>query len=307
MSIKIKNSSLIGYMLSILAGLLWGVSGNAGDLLFKDYNISVEFVVTWRLIISGALILLMRLIQKRPVLSIWKCKKDVAVLFGFAILGMIGVQYFFFLTIRYSNAATATVIQYIAPVFIVLWVAFCNRKMPHIFELIGVLLAFFGIFLFATGGSFHSLTISSAALVFGIISVFGLVFYMLLPVGIVAKYGTTYIVGWGMFLAGLVMLFATGFPKSGIHWDLRAVLLYSFLILFGTLIAFTLFIKSIQLIGAAKAGILSCMEPFSSVIFSVVWLGQQFKTADYLGFACIIVAVTLISTLDIKKQKTKNK
>ena len=75
MSIKIKNSSLIGYMLSILAGLLWGVSGNAGDLLFKDYNISVEFVVTWRLIISGALILLMRLIQKRPVLSIWKCKK----------------------------------------------------------------------------------------------------------------------------------------------------------------------------------------------------------------------------------------
>ena len=234
-----------------------------------------------------------------PNAGMSRLKRYVYITLGsfFLILGMIGVQYFFFLTIRYSNAATATVIQYIAPVFIVLWVAFCNRKMPHIFELIGVLLAFFGIFLFATGGSFHSLTISSAALVF----------YMLLPVGIVAKYGTTYIVGWGMFLAGLVMLFATGFPKSGIHWDLRAVLLYSFLILFGTLIAFTLFIKSIQLIGAAKAGILSCMEPFSSVIFSVVWLGQQFKTADYLGFACIIVAVTLISTLDIKKQKTKNK
>lgn len=298
---RLKNKTVLGYLFSILAGLLWGVSGNCGDLLFRDYGISVEFLVTWRLIATGGLMLLFLLIRKKPIFTIWKNKKDMAVLIGFALLGMIGVQYFFFLTIRYSNAATATVIQYIAPIFIVIWTAICAKKLPHISELLGVLLAFFGIYLFATGGNFHTLAISTLALVFGIISVFGLVFYMLLPVGIVGKYGTSLVVGWGMLLAGIVMLLTTGFPKSGITWDMRAALLYAFLILFGTLIAFTIFIKSIQLIGAAKAGILSCMEPFSSVIVSVVWLGERFTLADYLGFACIIIAVTLISMLDLRK------
>ena len=302
---QIKNKTALGYLFSIFAGLLWGVSGNCGDFLFKDYGISVEFLVTWRLIASGGLMLLFLLVRKKPIFIIWKNKKDVAVLIGFALLGMIGVQYFFFLTIRYSNAATATVIQYIAPIFIVIWTAICAKKLPRISESVGVLLAFFGIYLFATGGNFHTLTISSLALIFGIVSVFGLVFYMLLPVGIVAKYGTSLIIGWGMLIAGIVMLLATGFPSSGIAWDMRAILLYAFLILFGTLIAFTMFIKSIQLIGAAKAGILSCMEPFSSVIVSVAWLGEHFTSADYLGFACIIVAVTLISVLDLKKKPVK--
>ncbi len=300
---KTTDKTIAGFLFAIIAGLLWGISGNCGDILFKQYGISVEYLVTWRLIITGVLMLSVLLVRKRPLFLIWCNKKDSAVLAGFAILGMIGVQYFFFLTIRHSNAATATVIQYIAPIFIVIWTAFRSKKLPHPFESIGVLLAFFGIYLFATGGNFHSLTISGTALIFGIISVFGLAFYMLLPVGIVAKYGTSVVVGWGMLLAGLVMLLLTRFPNSGIRWDLRALLLYLFLIVFGTLIPFTLFIKSIQLIGAAKAGILSCMEPFSSVIVSVVWLGQSFAAADYLGFACIIFAVTLISVLDLVKEK----
>ncbi len=297
------NKTRIGFLFAIFAGLLWGISGNCGDILFQHYGISVEFLVTWRLIITGLLMLSSLIIRKREIFSIWGNQKDSAVLAGFAILGMIGVQYFFFLTIRHSNAATATVIQYIAPIFIVIWAAFRSKKLPHPFESIGVLLAFFGIYLFATGGNFHSLTISGTALIFGFISVFGLAFYMLLPVSIVAKYGTSLVVGWGMLLAGIIMLLFTRFPKSGILWDLKSVLLYLFLIVFGTLIPFTLFIKSIQLIGAAKAGILSCMEPFSSVIVSVAWLGQRFTAADYLGFACIILAVTLISILDLIKEK----
>lgn len=300
---KIMSYSNIGIAYTVLAGLLWGVSGNCGDILFKKYGISVEFLVTWRMIITGLLMLSILLIRRRPIFSIWNNKKDSVILSGFAILGMIGVQYFFFLTIRYSNAATATLIQYIAPVFIVIWTAICSKKMPHLFESTGVLLAFFGIYLFATGGNFRSLLVSATALLFGFISIIGIFFYMLMPVGIVGKYGTSLIVGWGMFLAGLVMLLVTRFPKSGIQWDLRAVLLYVFLIIFGTLIPFTLFIKSIQLIGAAKAGILSCLEPFSSVIVSVVWLGQRFTVADYFGFVCILVAVTLISALDLVKAR----
>ncbi|MFT3982737.1 MAG: DMT family transporter [Lachnospiraceae bacterium] len=299
---KTKDKTIAGFLFAIVAGLLWGISGNCGDILFKQYGISVEFLVTWRLIITGLLMLSVLMVRKRPLFLIWCNKKDSALLAGFAILGMIGVQYFFFLTIRHSNAATATVIQYIAPIFIVIWTASRAKKLPHPFESIGVLLAFFGIYLFATGGSFQSLTVSGTALIFGFASALGLVFYMLLPIGIVSKYGTSIVVGWGMLLAGLVMLLLTRFPSSGIQWDLRALLLYLFLILFGTLIPFTLFIKSIQLIGAAKAGILSCMEPFSSVVVSVVWLGQRFAAADYLGFVCIILAVTLISVLDLVKE-----
>ena len=85
----------------------------------------------------------------------------------FSLIGMLFMQYGYFLAIGHSNAATATVLQYLAPVMIVIYVSIRYHKMPSFFEFAAVLCALLGTFLLATHGNVKSLSISPLALFWG--------------------------------------------------------------------------------------------------------------------------------------------
>ena len=82
---------------------------------------------------------------------------------GFAVFGMLAVQYTYFAAIKYSNAATGTVLQYLMPIVIVFYTALTTRKPPRPLELVCVLLAVAGTFLIVTHGNLSVLAISPAA------------------------------------------------------------------------------------------------------------------------------------------------
>lgn len=51
----------------------------------------------------------------------------------------------------------------------------------------------------------------------------------------------------------------------------------------GTSLTFSLYLNGAQKIGGAKAGILSCAEPLSSALLSLLLLGITFTLPDWLG------------------------
>ncbi|EHO05514.1 hypothetical protein HMPREF9714_03186 [Myroides odoratimimus CCUG 12901] len=123
------NNKFLGFASAIFAAMLWGVSGAFAQFLFREKEFNAEWLVTVRLLISGVLMLLFGIVRKNPdVVNIWKDKKDVIQLMLFSLLGMLTVQYTYFVTILHSNAATATVIQYTGPVFIAIYLALRLRK-----------------------------------------------------------------------------------------------------------------------------------------------------------------------------------
>ena len=68
--------------------------------------------------------------QSKEIFDIWKNKKDAKDMLLFSLIGMLFMQYGYFLAIGHSNAATATVLQYLAPVMIVIYVSIRYHKMP---------------------------------------------------------------------------------------------------------------------------------------------------------------------------------
>lgn len=104
------------------------------------------------------------LAQRKRNFDIWKNKKDAKDMLLFSLIGMLFMQYGYFLAIGHSNAATATVLQYLAPVMIVIYVSIRYHKMPSFFEFAAVLCALLGTFLLATHGNVKSLSISPLAL-----------------------------------------------------------------------------------------------------------------------------------------------
>jgi drug/metabolite transporter (DMT)-like permease len=79
------------------------------------------------------------------------------------------------------------------------------EKAPGVFVLSAIMTSLVGTFLLVTHGDPTSLSISPAALFFGIASAFAAAFYTTYPSTLIARYGTLPIVGWSMLIAGLML------------------------------------------------------------------------------------------------------
>lgn len=158
-----------------------GASGVLSQHLFVDKIISAEWLVTVRLILSGIILLCIdAILNKGDIFSIWRTK-DKFPLICFGIFGMLGVQYTYFGTIIHSNAATATILQYLMPIVIVFYLLFTTHRLPSFKELFSIFLAMVGTFFLVTKGNFSTLAISLEALIWGLVCACFAAFYTLQP------------------------------------------------------------------------------------------------------------------------------
>jgi drug/metabolite transporter (DMT)-like permease len=282
--------------------MLWGISGTVAQYLFQKKGFSPEWLVVVRLLASGIILLLYVFIKsEKSIWEVWRTKHDVLNLIFFSIIGMLGVQYTYFAAIKYGNAATATILQYSSPIIITCYLALRTKKLPNLQEIIAIGLAMLGTFFIITKGNIHSLSISKLALFWGITSAFAAAFYTLQPRSLLRKWGSILVVGWGMLIGGIAFSFLyQPWNCTGI-WSINSIFAIAFVVLFGTLIAFTCFLESLKYIKPTESSILSSAEPLSAAILSVLWLHEELGAAQWIGTACIIITIIILSFVKNKK------
>ncbi|UOF02673.1 DMT family transporter [Bdellovibrio reynosensis] len=301
MASKKDSSKFTGYSLAFLAALMWGISGTLAQFLFEQRSVTAEWLVTIRLLVSGVILLSYPLWNtKAQVIAPWKNKRDAFELIAFGILGMLAVQYTYFAAIKHSNAATATILQYLGPVFIACYYSVKEKRIPIPKELIAIFLALFGTFLIVTHGSIESLSMSNEALFWGISSAVALAVYSILPIRLMERYDAKIVVGWGMLIGGVAFsLINSPLAVPGV-WDMKSYLFTAAIIIFGTTVAFYSYLLSIKIIGATKASLLACAEPLSAAIIAVIWLNVTFGLFDWIGTACILATIALLTKEEAK-------
>nr|WP_263326754.1 EamA family transporter [Neobacillus sp. Marseille-Q6967] len=285
-----------GILLVLIAATSWGVSGTVAQYLFHQHGFSAGWLVVIRLMISGiGLLFFAHTVAKQNIWSIWRGKKDVLGLFIFGILGMLGVQYTFFAAIEHGNAATATVLQYLAPVIIAVYFCIKTKALPVKYEVMAIVLALGGTFLLVTKGNLHSISISRPAFLWGILSAFALAFYTVYPGKLLTKWGTLITVGWGMLIGGIAFSFIHPPWNFQGNWQFSSFLGVTFVVLFGTLIAFLCYMESLKYIKPSEASLLACMEPLSAAILAVTWLQVPFSLAEWIGAIFVIATIFILS------------
>ncbi|MCD7764611.1 MAG: DMT family transporter [Lachnospiraceae bacterium] len=293
---KEVSKKTIGILCALTGGMLWGISGVCGQYLFQNKGVTATWLVPIRLTSAGLLLLLYFLLRDRKrALSVWKEKRNTKDILVYAIAGMMLCQYSYFQTIEWSNAGTATVIQYLGPAMTVVYVCISERQRPKRKEVLAVLLALCGIFLIATHGRPGSLALSGRALGMGLLSAVGLVIYTVKPRRLLTQFPSPLILAWGMLIGGIV-LSAVMRPWNHmpqIDVELIGVLLV--IICFGTMTSFSLYLHSVSLIGPVQAGLYACIEPVAATVFSVIWMKETFVAIDLLGFVLIIATVFVLA------------
>ena len=282
--------------LAIMGALFWGLSGTSVQFLENAKHLNVEWLLEVRLLVAGLLTILLAYMKDGiRIFDIFKNPKDFGKLLIFGLFGIALAQYSYFKAIAISGVGVATVLQYVAPTLLIIYLFLRYFKKPTPAEFCCVLLALTGTICIVSQGGLDISTINGDALFWGLISAASICVYTLQPIELLKKYSTTSIVGVAMFICGILSLAMFQQIDSEAIWDgMTWVGLFTIIIL-GTVVSFNAYIEGVRRIGAVQGSILSSLEPISAALFGWALLGNEFTLVGIFGMICIIATVFIIA------------
>lgn len=286
----------IGIALTLLGATLWGVSGTSVQFIGNYRHMNLEWLITMRLTTAGLLtVLYVWFRQGHSIFDVFRNWRDTVSLVIFGVFGMALCQYTYFRSIVIAGAGIATVLQYLAPSMIIIYLLLRYGKRPTRGELISVILALAGTICLMGNDSFSVESFRSDVLFWGLLSAVGVAVYSVSPVRLLATYGTVPMVGWGMLISGIVAGLLFQQPHSYAEWDVWTMIGCFNVVFLGTIVSFNAYLEGVKRIGAVSGSILSSVEPISAAFFGWALLDNQFSLLGIIGMAMIIGTVIITS------------
>ena len=286
-----------GMIIAIIGTTFWGLSGVAAQAVLAA--VSSLWLVGLRLLLAGVLLLIWAACTGTDIWAIFKTWHTTGRLFVFAILGMVPSQLCYFLAIHYGNAATATVLQFLGPLFIIATVAVETKTMPRRIDLISMAVALLGTVLLVTEGNFTHLSLAPLAVFWGVLAGASQASYTLVPRKLLRAFDAKIVVGWSMVI-GSVLFWPTLLLTPWPLYQPRLLLDVAFIVVFGTMLAYLLYLGSLRALSPQTVGMISACEPLSATLFSWLLLGTTLAPAALLGGALVICTVFL-QALPVRK------
>jgi len=281
------------------SALLWGISASLGRAAF-----------TGRLL-PGSDITPLALSQARTSFSF------VAVLLGFLLLGRIrrlkvgwidlariiflglaGVaasNYFYYVAIERTNVATAIIVQYTAPVWVLLYMRARGHEKLTFPKLLSVVLAITGIALVIGlfgGGNLH---LDVKGVLAALAAAFSFAYYNVGGHTILARYDRWTVLLYTTFSASLFWIIIN--PPNRIasaHYSSAAWLFLLVFAMLSVLIPFLFYFAGLQHLVPTKAIIASCLEPVFTVLIAAAALGESVHILQGLGIAMVLSAIFVV-------------
>lgn len=286
---------MTGVLCTLLGGALWGVNGSVSKILMEGYHIAPLWLACVREIVAGLIFLGCAAVGSRHALvAAVKSVREYPMYLVTALTCVTLVQVAYLFSIHWTNAGTATVLQTVNLLMVLVYVCVRGRRMPTTKEVVGVTLAFAGVWLLATGGNVSSLALPLPGLLWGLADAFSCACLAIIPVMLIAKYGNFVVNGITFLLSGLLLTPFVQPWKEVPQLDARGWGLLLFTIVVGTFVAFWLYMAGVVRIGSMRATMLGTIEPVMATITAVMWTGAVFTGTDWVGFALIIVMSFLV-------------
>jgi drug/metabolite transporter, DME family len=281
-----------GIIMIIGAAVLWGVSATGAKALLNR-SLDPVLVVQSRVTFSVLLLLLYFLIFRPSVLRVrW------TELWKFALLGCIGVagtNFTYYFTIRESTVATAILIQYTAPLFVMLYAVWSKEERLSGMKVAAALLSLAGCFLAVGAYDRSALTITPIGVVTGIASVAGFAFLTIFTRFILRTHSVWTMTIYSILFASLFWLVVNPpWVVVAARLDASTWGALFLLAVFSLLIPHTLFFGALRWIVPSRAIITSTLEPIVAIVTAAVYLHEVMQPLQAVGALLVIIAILLL-------------
>jgi hypothetical protein len=282
-------------LLVLLAGTMWAASGTAAQHFYtQSVHIPIELTQV-RLFLSSALFFLLAWWSgglRRGVRSLRRNPRLLAQLSIHGILGIMIVQFSYFMGIAEGDAAATTVIGYTSPAMMILYLAVRWRRLPSAAETGTVVVAVAGVFLLVTGGDVGRLSVPMACIVWSLISGATFTFAMIYPVHLLRLFDRFFLLAVCMLIGGIALLPMTQvIVDVGSFFTAQTWLDLLVIIGLGTIVAFFAFNLGLRRLSPEETAITATIEPVASVLFAWLIFDTHFVAMQIVGVLLVIGAI----------------
>jgi len=248
------------------------------------------------------LLFLITFIQDRNSLKAQRSEIPTLIFYGVFGYAMVQLGYFIGIS-RGVPLSLVLIIEFTAPIWIVLWIKFVRKSVVAKDMWVAIALSLLGLimvakvwqgFAFDLIGSFGAL---GAALALAV--------YFLMSQSQGTKRSAQAMVVWGMGIAGLFWslvlpiwnfpteIFTTEINLQGRFSDYSAPgwLLIAYIIIFGTMVPYLFVVGGIRRLSASTSSVIGMMEPVLAGVFAWVWLSQSWSAIQLAGGAIVLIGI----------------
>jgi DME family drug/metabolite transporter len=301
--LKKNPQPLRGYLYIASAALLWGVAAVLGRAAFTgrllpggqalrpiDPLILSQSRTTFSFLIFFAVLALSRG---------WRRLRLPAADFGrISLLGVFGVaasNYFYYLAIQRTNVATAIIVQYTAPVWVLLYMVARGLQKPTLQRVAAVALAVTGIALviglFGAGGLHMDVRGVAAAM----LAAFSFAFYNIGGHSILTRYDRWTVLLYTTFSASFFWIVVNPpWKVAAAHYSGEQWLFLALFSMISVLAPFSFYFAGLQHLEPTRAVVVSCLEPVFSIVIAAIALGETMRPLQTAGILLVLVAIVVV-------------
>ena len=284
-----------------------------GAIAFAFNGVISKLVLTgglsaWRLTqirCTGAFLVLLVYVLLRSRESLKTTRVELPWLAAYGVIGFAAVQVGYFIAIARMPISIALIIEFTAPIWIVIYVRYVLKKHVPSMMWVALGLGFSGLLL--VGQVWRGLTLNGIGIIAAFVDAFALAAYFLLGEKLIAKRSTDTLTVWGLGFASLVWAIFTPLWSFPFHiltqhinllgtfknYTLPGWVLILWIILMGTILPYVLLLSGLKQLSASTSSVIGMLEPVVAGGFAWWWLGEVLSKTQLVGGAVVIAGIIL--------------
>lgn len=315
-----KPHALRGYLFIAAATFFWGLSAAMGRAVFTGKllggvqalrPIDPVILAQSRTTLSFLVLAPILLLKNRS--SFHVRSKYLAQFFLLGILGVAASNFFYFYAIEKTTVALAIVLQYVAPVWVLLYMLARRLQRPSVRRISGVILAVIGCGM-AVGGiaaqrGFPWLAISgphydTLGVIAGEMAAISFAFYNVYGQHLLQLYDRWTVLVYALLGAALFWLIVN--PPWKIiaqHYSDGQWLFMAVFAIASMLVPFSLYFAGLQHLDPTRAIVTACLEPVWAILLTALLLGELVSPWQVVGIAVVLSATILVQRPEARDRR----
>ncbi len=230
---------------------------------------------------------------------------DIRGTFLIGILGVAASNYFYYLAIQRTNVATAIIVQYTAPIWVLLYTVARGQQKPTTQRAGAVGLAVAGIALVIGLFGGAGLRLDGLGLLAGLLAAFSFAFYNIGGHDVLARHDRWMVLLYTTGSASLFWLVVNPpWKVVSAHYSIEQCLFLLLFSLLSVLAPFSFYFAGLQHLEPTRAIVVSCLEPVFSIVIAAVALGEIVRPLQVAGIVLVLAAIIVVQLPDRRSSQS---
>ena len=252
---------------------------------------------------SSAALILLAFVLLRDRKQLKATRSEIKDLIIFGVIGIAAVTSFYFFALKYLYVSVALIIEFTAPIWIVLYLKFIKKKSVPPIMWLGIVFAFSGLLLISqiwSGSSLHPLGVFVAFL-----DALSLALYFIFADRLSQTRSSLSLITWGMSVAAIFFalilpwwnfpfeFLTSSYPLQGAlaAYSAPGWALILWIVVIGTVIPYLLTVTAIRELSASTSSVIGMIEPVFAGAIAWWLLNEAFNTVQLIGCAVVLIGI----------------